>query len=137
MSKSDYNQKSCLYVLDDADTMRSKIKGAVTDFTGEVTFDPENRPGVSNLVCIHSRITGQDPQTICDEVSGLNTGQYKVLLSDIVIDHFKPMSPSRQWLVKHCMIVKIVPQQIKTSTNWLKTLQSHQVGQNGRTNFAA
>ena len=91
MSKSDFNQKSCLYVLDDADTMRSKIKRAVTDSTGEVTFDPENRPGVSNLVCIHSRITGQDPQTICDEVSGKDTGQYKVLLSDIVVNHFKPM----------------------------------------------
>ena len=91
MSKSDYNQKSCLYLLDDADTIRSKIKGAVTDFTSEVTFEPATRPGVSNLVCIHSRITGQDPQTICDEVSGLNTGQYKVMLSDIVIGHFKPM----------------------------------------------
>ena len=78
-------------MLDDADTMRSKIKRAVTDSIGEVTFDPENRPGVSNLVCIHSRITGQDPQTICDEVSGKDTGQYKVLLSDIVVNHFKPM----------------------------------------------
>merc|ERR1711874_384554 len=91
MSKSDFNQKSCLYVLDDGDTMRSKIKGAVTDFIGEVTFDPEKRPGISNLVCIHSRITGQDPQAICDEVSGMNTGQYKILLSDMVVNHFKPM----------------------------------------------
>ena len=56
-----------------------------------MTFDPIERPGVSNLVCIHSRITGQDPHQICEEVCDLNTGQYKLLLSDLVINHFKPM----------------------------------------------
>ena len=56
-----------------------------------MTFDPVERPGVSNLVCIHSRITGKDPQKICEEVCDLNTGQYKNLLSDLVINHFKPM----------------------------------------------
>jgi len=91
MSKSDSDLKSCIYLLDDPDTIRSKIKVAVTDVTSKVTFDPVERPGVSNLVCIHSRITGQDPQKICEEVCDLNTGQYKLLLSDLVINHFKPM----------------------------------------------
>ena len=60
MSKSDSDQKSCLYLLDDPDTIRSKLKVAITDNTSAVTFDPNERPGVSNLVCIHSRITGSD-----------------------------------------------------------------------------
>lgn len=91
MSKSDSDQKSCLYLLDDPDTIRSKLKVAITDNTSAVTFDPIERPGVSNLVCIHSRITGKDTKTICEEVSGLNTGQYKLLLSDLVVNHFAPM----------------------------------------------
>ena len=36
MSKSDSDQKSCIYLLDDPDTIRSKIKVAVTDFTSKV-----------------------------------------------------------------------------------------------------
>ena len=59
-TKSDNDQKSCLYLLDDPDTIRSKLKVAITDNTSAVTFDPIERPGVSNLVCIHSRITGSD-----------------------------------------------------------------------------
>ena len=91
MSKSDRDTMSCLYILDDADTMREKIKKAVTDCTSKVTYDPEGRPGVANLVCIHSQIEEKDPATICQEVEGLDTGQYKHRLAELVIEHFKPI----------------------------------------------
>ena len=92
MSKSEKDQKSCIYVLDDPDTIRLKIKKAVTDFTSEVTFEPDKRPGVANLVCIHSRITGEDTATICDEYArGMETARYKLLLADVIINHFAPI----------------------------------------------
>ena len=101
MSKSDINQKSCLYILDDPDTIRLKIRRALTDFTSEVTYDPDNRPGVSNLLCIHSRITGQDAQTICEEVRGKDTGEYKLLLAEVVIEHFKPIRERTNYLLEN------------------------------------
>ena len=73
--------------MDDPDTVRFKIKVVVTDVTSQVTFDPVEWPGISNLVCIHSRITGQDFQKICEKVCDLSTGQFKNLLQDLVINH--------------------------------------------------
>lgn len=40
-----------------------------------MTFDPENRPGVSNLVSIHSFVTGKSVDEICKEVENLDTGK--------------------------------------------------------------
>ena len=58
MSKSDDDQKSCIYINDSPDEIRDKVKKCVTDSTKELFFDPENRPGVSNLILIHSSLTG-------------------------------------------------------------------------------
>ena len=91
MSKSDSDAKSCLYILDEPDIIREKIKKAVTDSTSRVTYDPDSRPGVANLVCIHSQIEDKDPKVICQEVEQYDTGRYKLLLADIIIEHFKPI----------------------------------------------
>ena len=91
MSKSDSDKKSCLYILDEPDVIREKIKKAVTDSIGKVTFDPEGRPGVSNLVCIHSQMSNKDPLTIVQEVEQMDTGQYKLHLVEAVVEHFKPI----------------------------------------------
>ena len=101
MSKSDTNQKSCLYILDEPDVIRNKITKSVTDSISQVTFDPEERPGVSNLVCIHSRITNKDPSTIVGEVEHLDTGQYKQLLVDVVVEYFKPIREETVRLLKN------------------------------------
>ena len=41
-----------------SDTILEKCKKAVTDSTSKVTFDPVERPGVANLISIHSSLTG-------------------------------------------------------------------------------
>ncbi|KAG5325148.1 SYWM protein, partial [Pseudoatta argentina] len=75
MSKSHTDSKSRLNLLDEPDKLLEKVKKAVTDFTSEVTYDPEKRPGVANLINIHSLFTGQTTEEICKEAVGLNTGQ--------------------------------------------------------------
>lgn len=75
MSKSHTDPKSRLNMLDEPDVLLEKIKKAVTDFTSEVTYEPEKRPGVTNLINIHSLLTGKTPDEICKEVVELNTGQ--------------------------------------------------------------
>lgn len=75
MSKSDPDPKSFINLMDKPDEIRSKIKKSITDFTSSVTFDPENRPGVSNLIMLHSLVTNKTPNEICDEVKQLDTGK--------------------------------------------------------------
>ncbi|KAG5346380.1 SYWM protein, partial [Acromyrmex charruanus] len=91
MSKSHTDSKSRLNLLDEPDELLEKVKKAVTDFTSEVTYDPEKRPGVANLINIHSLFTGQTTEEICKEAVGLNTGQYKLKLADIVIEKLSPI----------------------------------------------
>lgn len=74
-SKSDPNSKSRITLRDDPDAIRRKIKRAITDFTSEVTFDPENRPAVSNLVGIHALVKNVSPEDICKQSKGLDTGK--------------------------------------------------------------
>lgn len=91
MSKSDMDPKSRLSLLDEPDVLLEKMKKAVTDFTSEVTYEPEKRPGVANLINIHSLLTGKTPEEVCMEAVGLNTGQYKLVLADIVIEKLSPI----------------------------------------------
>lgn len=75
MSKSEQDPKSRIEITDTRDDILEKCKKAVTDFTSEVTFDPENRPGVANLITIHSLFTGLDPSEICEQSMDLDTGR--------------------------------------------------------------
>ena len=57
MSKSDPNAKTRIDLLDPENIIKKRIKSAVTDSLGTVKYDPENRPGISNLITIYSVIT--------------------------------------------------------------------------------
>lgn len=75
MSKSDLDPKSCVMITDTPEVIISKVKKAITDFTSEVTFEPESRPGVTNLLTIHSMVSGKSIQQICDEAKDIDTGK--------------------------------------------------------------
>ena len=91
MSKSELNLKSRIEITDSPEEIREKLKKAVTDMRSEVTFDPESRPGVSNLVLIYSIATGLTPEAVCDQNSGRNTGEFKLVLSDILSEYLRPI----------------------------------------------
>lgn len=91
MSKSDKIFKNRVEITDDPDIIVERIKKALTDFTSAVTFEPEKRPGVSNLINIHSLCTGKSPDVICNENSGLDTGQYKLVVAEAVVEYLKPL----------------------------------------------
>ncbi|XP_038048072.1 tryptophan--tRNA ligase, mitochondrial-like [Patiria miniata] len=91
MSKSEPDPKSRIELTDSCEDIQEKFKKAVTDFTGSVTFDPENRPGVSNLVAIHVAIEDSSPEEICERVMGVQTGEYKVMLAEAVNAKLAPI----------------------------------------------
>lgn len=91
MSKSDLDTRATINITDEPEVIVDKIKKAVTDFTSDVTFNPERRPGVSNLVSMYSMVTGKTPEQICADSKTVNTGQFKLQVADAVIEHLKPI----------------------------------------------
>ena len=91
MSKSDADPKSCIFISDPPELVLEKCKKAITDCTSKVTFEPERRPGVSNLVAIHAALVGRTPDEICDQVSDLDTGKYKLHLAEVINHHLRPI----------------------------------------------
>jgi tryptophanyl-tRNA synthetase len=100
MSKSEPDAKGRIMVLDSPDEIRNKLKKAVTDCTSQISFDPENRPGVSNLILIHNLITGTPVEDICEENKHLQSADYKMILADIVIEFLRPIREKADELIK-------------------------------------
>ena len=90
MSKSD-PEETFISLLDTPDSVRRKIKRAVTDSDGEIRFDPENKPGVSNLLSIVSALSGQSVESLCEELQGQGYGALKARTTDCVIAALEPL----------------------------------------------
>uniref|UniRef100_A0A3B3IHG8 tryptophan--tRNA ligase n=1 Tax=Oryzias latipes TaxID=8090 RepID=A0A3B3IHG8_ORYLA len=91
MSKSDPQTMATITITDSPEDIALKIRRAVTDFTSEVTFDPETRPGVSNLVMIHAAMAAISVEEALSQARGLDTGAYKKLVSDAVVQRLTPI----------------------------------------------
>ena len=98
MSKSDLGEGS-IFLLDDPDTIRRKIKRAVTDSDSTIRFDPENKPGVSNLLSIISALSGESMDSICAELDGQGYGSLKSRASDCVIAALEPLQSEFKRLI--------------------------------------
>ncbi|MGZ7495926.1 tryptophan--tRNA ligase [Corynebacterium sp. ZY180755] len=79
MSKSGDNPKGLINLLDEPKVSAKRIKSAVTDNLGEIRYDKENQPGVSNLLVIQSALTGKG---IDDIVAGYEGQGYGALKTD-------------------------------------------------------
>lgn len=85
MSKSDETNKGCIYLLDPLKTARKKVMGAVTDSCANVHFDPENQPGIANLMQILSSLSNDRPiGEIEQEFQGKGYGEFKRAVADAV-----------------------------------------------------
>ncbi|MCS4531437.1 tryptophan--tRNA ligase [Corynebacterium sp. ES2730-CONJ] len=78
MSKSAANIKGLVSLLDDPAMSAKRIRSAVTDTDGEIRFDKENKPGVSNLLVIQSALTGESVASLVDRYAGQGYGVLKV-----------------------------------------------------------
>ncbi|KAM4044407.1 LOW QUALITY PROTEIN: tryptophan--tRNA ligase, mitochondrial [Anomaloglossus baeobatrachus] len=98
MSKSDPQNLATVRLTDTPDEIVLKFRKAVTDCTSEVTYAPEERPGVSNLVAIHSAVTGHAPEELVQQSRGLDTAQYKLVVAEAVIARLAPIREEIQRL---------------------------------------
>ncbi len=91
MSKSDKDQNGCVYMLEKPEDILRKFKKAMTDSDACVRFDPENKPGVSNLMQIYSVATGKSYEAIEQEFAGQGYGSFKTTVGESVVELLRPI----------------------------------------------
>ena len=91
MSKSDTNAKATISLLDDPKTILKKMKSAVTDSVGQVNYDRENQPAVSNLLDIFSAFSGRSIDSLVAEYHEAGYGTFKQAIADSIIATLEPI----------------------------------------------
>ena len=86
MSKSSPNPKGIIYLLDDEKTIRKKIMSAVTDSDATIYYDPENKPGISNLLTIYASLKEITIEDTVSHFKDYNYGSLKKEVADIVVE---------------------------------------------------
>jgi tryptophanyl-tRNA synthetase len=99
MSKSDSNEKSRINMLDPENIIKKRIKSAITDSLGNVAYDPENRPGISNLMTIYHVISDMPFKGIEKKYSGLGYKDFKEDLGEIIFQELKPIQDRYKELI--------------------------------------
>jgi len=88
-------QAGGIALSDDADSVRGKIKRAVTDSGSEVKFDEKEKPAISNLLTIYSTLSGTPIGQLEQDYAGKNYGQFKTELAEVVVGFLKPFQERR------------------------------------------
>lgn len=91
MSKSAASESGVLWLLDEPSKTAKKIKSAVTDAEREIRFDRAEKAGVSNLLTIHSVLSGRSVADLEVAFEGRGYGDLKTEVADIVVSTFEPI----------------------------------------------
>ena len=91
MSKSASSEAGLISLLDDPKVTAKKIRSAVTDSEREIRYDPESKPGVSNLLTIQSAVTGTDIDKLVESYGGRGYGDLKKDTADAVVEFVTPI----------------------------------------------
>ena len=91
MSKSAATDAGLISLLDDPARTAKKIRSAVTDSEREIRFDPDAKPGISNLLTIQSAITGTPVAQLVDGYAGRGYGDLKKETAEVVVDYVTPI----------------------------------------------
>ena len=86
MSKSSENKKGVISLLDSTEVIRKKIMSATTDSEMSIKYDPENKPGISNLINIYSSLKNISIEETEKEFKDANYGSFKKAVADIVVE---------------------------------------------------
>jgi len=107
MSKSDENDRATLFILDEPDQIRKKIASAVTDSGSEIRATAD-KPGVSNLLTIHSGLSGRPVAELEDHFSGKAYGELKSELTELVSESLAPVRSRYRELIEDKAYLKTV-----------------------------
>jgi tryptophanyl-tRNA synthetase len=99
MSKSDSNPKATIFVTDNDREIEKKVKSAVTDSGGEVTYE-ESKPGIRNLLEIQAALTDREPRDIAHSYAGKQYGALKADTAELVMQALGPIRDGAERLLQ-------------------------------------
>jgi len=91
MSKSAATDAGLINLLDDPKVSAKKIRSAVTDTEREIRYDPDAKPGVSNLLVILGALTNTPIVTLEKDYAGKGYGDLKADVADALVDFVTPL----------------------------------------------
>lgn len=107
MSKS--QPEGCLFLDDAPEEISAKIARATTDSGREVTYEPEKKPGLANLIEIYAAFSHMEIKMIAKEFSGESYAHFKKKLTELVIGHLSDFREKKKLLLSHpASLVKVL-----------------------------
>ena len=100
MSKSGDSPQGIVWLLDEPTVLAKKIKSSVTDTDNDVRFDPEQKPGISNLLSLLALSTQRTVEDVVGEFAGGGYGTLKTAVADAVVERLDPIRQRTQELLK-------------------------------------
>ncbi|ROO51190.1 tryptophanyl-tRNA synthetase [Micromonospora sp. Llam0] len=91
MSKSSSSPAGIIDLLEDPAKSAKKIRSAVTDTGREIIYDPESKPGISNLLTIYAALTGRTLDELTAAYQGKGYGDLKKDLAEVVVKFVRPI----------------------------------------------
>lgn len=104
MSKS--HPEGCLFLDDDADAIRAKLARATTDSGREVKYDPDQKPGVSNLLTLYAAMSGIEMRLIEKRYAGKGYAEFKKDLGEVLVHTLQPFQKRKRALKKDLAAVR-------------------------------
>lgn len=99
MSKSDVNAKGYISMLDEPNVIRKKIRSAMTDSSGKIEYDVENKPGISNLLTIYAAVSGKKIPTLVEQYANAGYGDFKADLGEAIVTILEPIQRRQKELL--------------------------------------
>jgi tryptophanyl-tRNA synthetase len=107
MSKS--QPESCLFLDDEPEIIAAKIARATTDSDTKVAYNPEKKPGLSNLLEMYAALTHLEPQTVAEEFASAPYSEFKQKLAVLVSSYFAAFRANKKKLIaKPSALIKVL-----------------------------
>jgi tryptophanyl-tRNA synthetase len=109
MSKSASSPNGIVELMDEPARAAKKIRSAVTDTGREIIFEPEEKPGISNLLMIYSALSGRSIDDLVTAYQGRGYGDLKKDLAEVVVESITPLQErTRAWLDDPAQLDKLL-----------------------------
>ncbi|MGX6979835.1 tryptophan--tRNA ligase [Vagococcus elongatus] len=108
MSKSDKNTKGFISMMDAPEVIRKKIRSAVTDSSGIIEYDTENKPGISNLLTIYAAFSNKTIEELVVQYEGSGYGEFKNDLAEAIVAVLEPIQKRQTEILNSGELDKIL-----------------------------
>lgn len=116
MSKSETDAKGTIDLLDDPAVARKKIMSAVTDSVGIIQYDPENQPGLANLLTIQSVLANEPIEDIVKRYESKGYGELKKEIGQTVFDFLTDLQAKYKKIIESNIIDQILEEGAKKAS---------------------